>query len=102
MTAEVQKKLEDVVELINKNLTNPDIDLEYCIPDESIAKDNPDASTDPYMLLTYIPNGTHTMKQKIPIKKVYLKKTPEDIANLVTFYIEQFVEQIDSVENGAQ
>ncbi len=44
----------------------------------------------------------HTMEQNIPIKHNYLKKTPEDIANLVTFYIEKFIEEIDSVEYGAQ
>lgn len=96
------KKLENVVELIDKNLTNPDIDIEYCMPEVKTTSDTCDISGDPYIALTYIPNGTHTMKQKIPIKQIYLKKTPEDIANLVTFYIEQFVEQIDSVENGAQ
>ena len=47
-------------------------------------------------------NGTHKMEQNIPIKHNYLKKTPQDLANLITFYIEQFVEQIDSVEYGAQ
>jgi len=31
-----------------------------------------------------------------------MKKTPEDIAHLITFFIEQFTEQIESVENGAQ
>ena len=42
------------------------------------------------------------MEQKLPIKQRYLTKTAEDIANLVTFYIEQFIEQIDSVEHGSQ
>jgi len=31
-----------------------------------------------------------------------MKKTPEDLANLLTFFIEQHIEQIESVEGGAQ
>ncbi len=102
MEQELLGKLKDVVEIVEKNLTNPDIELGYSIPDDTETKKSRNASSDAYIELTYIPNGTHTMKQKIPIKEIYFKKTPQDIANLVTFYIEQFIEQIDSVENGAQ
>ena len=42
------------------------------------------------------------MQQNIPLKHHYVKKSAEDIANLVTFYIEQLIEQTDSVEGGAQ
>ncbi|MCK5678438.1 MAG: hypothetical protein KAH72_08195 [Flavobacteriaceae bacterium] len=102
MQSELIEKLEDVVDLIDHAVSNPDIELSYCIPDVAMTADNANVSGDPYIHLKYMSNGTHTMEQNIPIKKNYLKKTPEDIANLVTFYIEQFVEQIDSVEYGAQ
>ncbi len=102
MQNELIKKLEDVVDLLDHALTDPDIDLSYCIPDVAMTADDANVSGDPYIHLKYMSNGTHTMEQNIPIKKNYLKKTPEDIANLVTFYIEQFIEQIDSVEYGAQ
>ena len=90
---ESKEKLEKVVALVNNAMANPDIELEYCLPD---------VSGDPYMHLKYAANGTHIMEQKLPIKHRYLTKTPEDIANLLTFYIEQFIEQIDSLEHGAQ
>lgn len=90
---ERQEKLEDVVDLVSKMLIDPNIELDYEIPN---------VSGDPYIVLTYVVNETHTQSQKIPIKKIYLKKEPQDIANLVTFYIEQFIEQIESVEYGAQ
>ena len=102
MQQEIQEKLEDVIDLVSHVLTDPDVDLTYCIPEVAMTADNANVSGDPYIELTYVSNGTHTMKQKIPIKQIYLKKTPEDLANLVTFYIEQFIEQIDSVEYGAQ
>lgn len=102
MQKELIIKLEDVVDLIHKTMSNPDIELSYHIPDVAMTADDEHGKGDPYVELTYISNGTHTMKQQIPIKHHYLQKTAEDIANLVTFYIEQFIEQIDSVEYGAQ
>ena len=102
MQQELITKLEDVVDLIHKTMVNPDVELSYHIPDVAMTAENAKGSGDPYVELTYISNGTHAMKQKIPIKHHYLKKSAQEIANLVTFYIEQFIEQIDSVEYGAQ
>lgn len=102
MEAALKEKLTKVVELVDKNLANPDIELDYFIPGVTMAEDSSMAHSEPYILLTCILNGDHTQKQRIPIKDNYLKKTPEDIANLVTFFIEQFTEQIESVEGGAQ
>lgn len=102
MEKALKEKLEAVVEHVNKVMVNPDIDIEYCIPEVATTADTCDVSGDPYIHLKYMANGTHMMEQNIPIKKNYLHKTPEDIGNLVTFYIEQFIEQIDSVESGAQ
>jgi hypothetical protein len=102
MEKALKEKLEAVVELVNKVMVNPDIELEYCIPEVATTSETFGASGDPYIHLKYVANGTHIMEQKLPIKDRYLNKTPEDLANLVTFYIEQFIEQIDSVEHGAQ
>ena len=94
MQAQIREKLSQVIDLVNNVLVNPDISLDYSIPEES--------TEDPYVLLKYTMNESHVQEQKIPIKKNYLKKTPEDLANLITFFIEQFTEQIESLENGAQ
>ncbi|HIP51154.1 MAG TPA: hypothetical protein EYG94_03615 [Campylobacterales bacterium] len=101
METAVKVKLTKVVELVDKMLANPDIELDYFIPGVTMPENN-ESTDDPYILLTYILNQDHTQKQKIPIKKNYMSKTPEDIANLITFFVEQFTEQIESVENGAQ
>ena len=91
METALKEKLGTVIELVNNVMVHPDVEVEYCKP-----------GGDPCIHLKYNANGTHLMEQNIPIRHHYLDKTPEDIANLVTFYIEQFIEQIDSVENGAQ
>ena len=97
----LKEKLETVVELVNNVMINPDIDIEYCVPETEVSE-NSNVTGDPYIHLKYQANVTHIVEQKIPLKRQYLQKEPEDIANLVTFYIEQFIEQIDSVEYGAQ
>ncbi|MBT8348792.1 MAG: hypothetical protein HKP62_05030 [Sulfurovum sp.] len=94
----LKEKLKTVVELVNNVMVNPDIEVECC----NIGSVETSEAGDPYIHLKYTANGTHVMKQNIPLKHHYINKTPEDIANLVTFYIEQFIEQIDSVEGGAQ
>ncbi|WP_373034104.1 hypothetical protein [Sulfurovum sp.] len=99
---ESKEKLKKVVELVDNAMANPDVELEYCIPEVLTTSETCDVSGDPYIQLKYAANGTHIMVQKLPLKHHYLNKTAQDIANLVTFYIEQFIEQIDSVENGAQ
>lgn len=101
MEKALQEKLSKVVELTDNMLANPDIELDYFIPGVTTPEDDTNLD-DPYILLTYIINQDHSQQQKIPIKKNYLSKTPEDIANLITFFVEQFTEQIESVENGAQ
>ena len=101
MEKALKDKLETVVELVNNVMANPDIEIDYCIPEVATTSESCDVSGDPYIHLKYIANGTHAMEQNIPLKRD-LDKTPEDLANLVTFKIEQFIEEIDSVENGAQ
>ena len=99
---ENKEKLEKVVALVNNAMVNPDIELEYCIPEVATTSEPFGVTGDPYIHLKYAANGTHIMKQNVRIGPQYLTKTPEDIANLVTFHIEQFIEEIDSIENGAQ
>jgi len=100
MNSELKEKLTQVVELVDNNLANPDIELTYFIP--GVTMDETVYSGEPYIQLRCLVHETHKQGQKIPLKKNYLTKSPEDIANLVTFYIEQFMEQIESVEGGAQ
>ncbi|HHD81624.1 MAG TPA: hypothetical protein ENK82_02875 [Campylobacterales bacterium] len=100
MNSELKEKLSKVVELVDNNLANPDVELNYFIP--GVTVDETVYSGEPYIELKCLVRETHKQGQKIPLKENYLSKTPEDIANLVTFYIEQFMEQIESVEGGAQ
>ena len=97
---ETKEKLEAVVALVNNVMVDPDIDIEYCIPDVATTSDSCDISGDPYILVTYVVSEYTKPTRKIRLTNTYLNNTAKAIANLVTFSIEQFKTEIDSVEMG--
>jgi len=97
---ETKEKLEAIVALVNNVMVDPDIDIEYCIPDVATTLATCDVSGDPYILVTYVVSEYTKPTRKIRLTDTYLKNTAKAIANLVTFSIEQFKTEIDSVEMG--
>lgn len=100
MEKELKEKLDKVVLLINNIMVDPDIDIEYCIPEIAMTSDTCDISGDPYILVKYVVSKYTVPTRKIRLGRTYLLNTPEKIADLVTFSIEQFKTEIDSVEMG--
>jgi len=101
MTKELREKLEKVVELVRNDMVDPDIDIEYCIPE--VEQDEAcKVEEEPYILVKYITEEHDVHQRKIKLKRRYLDMSAEDLANLITFYIEQFKEEIDSVEYGGE
>lgn len=86
MDAALTEKIEKTIALVENLMVDPDIDLEYTLDDKS---------GDPFILVKYSEDTYIT--RKIRLTEKYLAHTPEEIANLVTFSIEQFKEEIDSV-----
>ena len=97
-----RETLEAVVGLIDNISVNPDVTVDYYIPEVLMTVDNRNKSNDPYIQFTYEANGQHPQVQYMPLKDNYLQKTPQDLANLVTFSLEKFTEEIDSTFYGAQ
>ena len=99
MLVEQKERLQTAVGLINNISVHPDLSIEYFIPDVLVTKEDTDKST-PYIEFSYALDGIHM--QQMPLKREYLDKSPQDLANLVTFSVEQFMEEIDSRQYGAQ
>ena len=97
---EIKGKLEAMVLLVNNASVDPDIDIEYCIPEVATTSETCDVSGDPYILVTYVVSEYTKPTRKIRLTDTYLNNTAKAIANLVTFSIEQFKTEIDSVEMG--
>lgn len=88
---EIKEKLAKVVTLVNSVSVDPDIEIEYCAPD---------ISGDPYILVTYIVSDYNKPTRKIHLGSTILQNTPEEVVNRITFSIEEFKSEIDSVEMG--
>jgi len=100
MEKALKEKLEHIVELVNNVLADPDIDIDYCIPEVATTSDSCDVGGVPYIEVKYVVSEYTQPSRTIRLTDKYLRQTPEEIANLVTFSIEQFKEEIDSVEMG--
>jgi len=89
---ELKAKLEKVVALVNNASVDPDIDIEYCPAD---------GSNDPCLTVTYVVSEYTKPTRTIHLKDTDLRRnTAEDLANQITFSIEEFKGEIDSVEMG--
>lgn len=98
MNKELNEKLTKIVSMLNDTMVDPDIDIEYCIPEISTTSDSCDVSGIPYITVKYSENNY--VERKIRLTDTYLKNTPEEIVNLITFSIEQFKLEIDGTQLG--
>ena len=95
-----KEKLAKIVSLVNNVTVDPDIDIDFCIPGVETTVDTCDKSGDPYILVTYIVSEYNKPTRKIHLGSTVLQNTPEEITNQVTFSIEEFKSEIDSVQMG--
>lgn len=100
MEKALKEKLDQLVILVNNAMVDPDIDIEFCIPEVATTSETCDVSGEPYILIKYVVSEYTQPTRKIRLTDKYLQNTPEEIANLITFSIEEFKGEIDSVEMG--
>jgi len=94
MKTELKEKLEKVVDLVSNAMVDPDLEIEYSIPEVEVTSNSVDINKNPYILIEHTANKY--VKKEIKLTEKYLKLTPQEIANLVTFSIEQFKEEIEA------
>ncbi|HIC12725.1 MAG TPA: hypothetical protein EYO75_05040 [Sulfurimonas sp.] len=98
---DLNDRLKQVIELVNKSMVDPDIEIDYCIPDVESTVSNCDIHSDPYIMVTYVIGDYNKPTRKIRLRDSALRRnTPESVANQVTFSIEEFKGEIDSVQMG--
>lgn len=98
---DLDNRLTQVLELVNNAMVDPDIEIEYYIPDGDSISSSCDMHVDPYILVTYVISEYNKPTRKIRLRDTALRRnTPESIANQVTFSIEEFKGEIDSVQMG--
>lgn len=103
MLVDQKERLEAAVELIDNISMNPDVDVDYFIPGVKVTTNGGTTETGgAYIKFAYASDGQAAHIQHVPLTHGYLDKTPQDLANLVTFSLERFMEEIDSRQYGAQ
>lgn len=94
MEREIREKLEKLAEELNDVMVNPDVDIEIHFDDGS--------RKFPYVKVKYITEEHDIHEKDIEIAEDNLNKSVEELKEYVTFMIEQFMEEIDSVEYGGE
>jgi len=100
MEKELKKKLQTVVKLVDNAMVDPDINITYHIPEVIETSHKYTETEEPYIAVQYIVGDYTRPERKIHLNGTYTMHDAEQIANLVTFSIEQFKSGIDSVEMG--
>ena len=100
MEQETKAKFSEIVELVNKTMVDPDIDVDYYIPGVEVTLKEGDDSGDPFIRLTYVVSEYTRPTRTIHLGKTMMQSSAQEVANQVTFAIEEFKGEIDSVEMG--
>ncbi len=95
-----EEKLKQLAEEIKKNMVNPDLDIELCFPNEGASEC--ETKKYPYLKVKYVVEGHDVYEKEIDIDPEYWDKDVKDLVNFVAFQIQQFMEEIDSVEYGGE
>jgi hypothetical protein len=93
MEGAMKEKFERLAEEVQKNMANPDVDINVCFDD---------ACGVPYLTIKYVVEEHSVNEKRIDIDPEYWDKDVKDLANFVVFQIKQFMEEIDSVEYGGE
>lgn len=103
MLLEQKEKLQRVISLVDNVSINSDVDVDYFIPGVLVtAQSGKVEFGGPYIEFSYGHDGTDKHVQHLRLTHNYLEKSSEDLANYVTFSLEQFMGEIDARQYGAQ
>ncbi len=91
-------KLLELKEEILKALNDPDLDVDLCF-DEG---DRWDVRSYPYFKVKYVVEGHSVHEKEIDINPEYWRKDVKDLVSFVVFQVQQFKEEVDSVEYGGE
>ena len=105
MLVEQRERLQTAVGLIDNISINPDVDIDYFIPGVMVTTDGGHRESGGAFIQFSYASASDSLEphiQHMHLTQAYLEKTPEDLANLATYSLERFMEEIDSRQYGAQ
>ncbi len=93
-----REKLAKLRKEVIKALNDPDVDVELCFDEGNTCEVKPC----PYIKVKYVVEGHSVHEKEIDIDPAYWEKDIKDLVNFVVFQVQQFKEEIDSVEYGGE
>lgn len=94
---ELKEKLTKVMEKLESAVANPDLDLEFNFFDE-----NGNPVEKPTVNVKYYATETDMRQTKIELSKTLLNEDVDNIVGYITFQIENFEAEIDSIEYSGE
>lgn len=108
LTQEEVEKLKILAQEVNDLMVDPNLEIELCF-DDVVKEEGCEIDQTPgyqpkypYVKVIYKVNEVDKYEKKIEIPPEILKKDIKEIKEFLTFAIEQFMEEIDSVEYGGE
>ncbi|NPA41282.1 MAG: hypothetical protein GXO18_03315 [Aquificae bacterium] len=97
MDKAVKEKFQQLAKELNDMMVNPDIEIEPCFEEDCYRP-----RRFPYVKLRYTTDEHNVHEKDIEISPDNWNKSVEELKEYITFMIEQFMEEIDSVEYGGE
>ncbi len=101
MEAEVKEKLTRLAEELKNQITDPDLDIDLCFEGIEVSE-GCEPGKFPYVRVRYRTNEHNVNTKDIEISADSLKKSVDELKEYIVFQIEQFMEEIDSVEYSGE
>ncbi len=101
MDKETRDKFQRLAGELKDMMVNPDIEIDVCFKGIEEAE-GCEVREIPYVRVRYTTEEHDVHEKDIEISEDNWKKSVEELKDYVTFMIEQFMEEIDSVEYGGE
>jgi len=101
MDSEVREKLRKLAEELKTSVTDPDIEIDICFEGIEVAE-GCEPGKFPYVRVRYRTNEHNVSTKDIEISPDNWKKDVDELKEYIVFLIEQFMEEIDSVEYSGE
>lgn len=96
-----QEKLRKLAEELKTSITSPDLDIDICFEGVEVAEGCAPGRY-PYIRVRYVTEGHNVHEKDIELSPDSLQKDVGELKEYITFLIEQFMEEVDSVEYSGE
>jgi hypothetical protein len=96
----LKDKLRQIAKLVHGIAVDSEINVTCCMPGVTMTSQTCNTSEEPYVMIEYVVDKYTKPTRKIHMTRGYLNHDPRVIADLITYSIQQFKTEIDSVQMG--